>query len=325
MVRALQRAWPDTAITWVIGQKEAPLVRHMHNIRFIVFDKAHSLSGFMKIKRELAGEQFDALVLAQTSLRANLLSLAIRAKRRVGFGPAQAKEGHRLFINEAIDVPQRCHQAEAIFAFAPSLLDDPQLGLADTDRALPLTPEAKQFAVEHQPQADEAVLISPCSSHKQRNWSAEHYAKVADWVIAHTHRPVMLIGGPSEIEHAMGQAIEAACQHPLTNLIGQDTLDQALAMMARAACLITPDSGPAHMADGLGTPVVGVYAATRVARSGPWASQAWCVDGFAKAAQRFRGASADELPWACRLQQAGVMAVVTPDEVIESLKRLWGL
>ena len=325
MVRALRDAWPETAITWIIGKKEAPLVRHLKDIRFIVFDKRRNLASVLHIRRALAQEHFDALILAQTSLRANLLSLAIRAQRRVGLGGRHAKEGHRWVINEAIDLPERIHQAEAIFAFAPHVLNRPSMALGQVNRAVPVPPEAEAFAIEHQPQARHAVLISPCSSHPQRNWPAEHYAEVADWVTAHTGRPVILIGGPSETERAMGQAIEAACKHPVTNLIGQDTLDQALAMMARAACVITPDSGPAHMADGLGTPVVGVYAATRVARSGPWASQTWCVDGFALAAKRFRSAGEDQLPWACRIQADGVMRVVPPAAVIQSLKRLWGL
>lgn len=324
MVRALQQAWPETAITWIIGKKEAPLVRHLRDIRFIVFDKRHSLSSFVRIRRALNGERFAVLVLAQTSLRANLLSVAVRADRRVGFGATHAKEGHRWFVNESVDLPERVHQAEALFSFAPHLLNDESLRLSDAQRALPVPAEADAFAIAHQPKAQHAVLISPCSSHRQRNWPAEHYATVADWVTEHAHRPVILIGGPSATEAAMGQAIEAACKHPVTNLIGQDTLDQALAMMARAACVITPDSGPAHMADGLGTPVVGVYAATRVARSGPWASKAWCVDGFADAAERFRGAPEHTLPWACRIQTDGVMAVVPPAAVIDSLKRLWG-
>lgn len=120
MVRALQQAWPETAITWIIGKKEAPLVRHLRDIRFIVFDKRHSLSSFVRIRRALHGERFAVLVLAQTSLRANLLSVAVRADRRVGFGATHAKEGHRWFINESVNLPERVHQAEALFSSRPT-------------------------------------------------------------------------------------------------------------------------------------------------------------------------------------------------------------
>lgn len=322
MVKTLRSAWPSTQLTWIIGSKEAPLVQHLENIRFMVFDKAHNLRSFRAIKATLANETFDILVLAQTSIRANLLSLAIQAKRRVGFGGAHAREGHRWFVNEPVELPECVHQAEALFAFAPYLLGRPELSLQGADRSVPIPAKALDFAQQHQPIAKQAVLISPCSSHPLRNWHASGYAAVADWVIEHLKRPVILIGGPSQKEKAMGLAIEAAMRSKVTNLIGQDTLDQALAMMARAYCLISPDSGPAHMADGLGTPVIGLYAATRVARSGPWASQTLCVEGFDQAARQFRHKKPEQLPWSTRIERPGVMDIITPEAVIEKLALL---
>lgn len=322
MVRALQAAWPETAITWVIGKKEAPLVAHLPNIRFIVFDKSANLASFHQIKKTLAHERFDLLVLAQTSIRANLLSLAVRAKRRVGFSGTHAPEGHGLFVSESIPLMDQTHQAEALFAFAPYLLNASELRLDQIDRGLPIPEDARTFAQTHQPEPKQTVLVSPCSSHSLRNWSPACYAEVCDWVIEKGNRPVILIGGPSEKEQAMGRAIMAHMHHQATNLIGQDTLHQALAMLERAACVISPDSGPVHMADGLGTPVVGLYAATRSQRSGPWASLAHCVDGFDEAARRFRGKSGDALPWATHIEEPGVMDVITPQAVIEKLTHM---
>ncbi len=324
MVRALQAAWPETSITWVIGKKEAPLVAHLPNIRFVVFDKSNNLSSFRQIKKQLAHERFDVLVLAQTSIRANLLSLAIRARRRVGFSGTHAPEGHGLFVSESVELPDQTHQAEAVFAFAPYLLKKTDLSLDQIDRGLPIPENARAFALTHQPEAKHAVLVSPCSSHSLRNWSAASYAQVCDWIIEHGQRPVILIGGPSEIEKDMGRSIEAAMHQTATNLIGKDTLHQAMAMLERARCLISPDSGPAHMADGLGTPVIGLYAATRPARSGPWASIDHCVDGFDQAAIQYRGKPADALKWAAHIETAGVMDVITPQQVIEKLKVVLG-
>ena len=85
---------------------------------------------------------------------------------------------------------------------------------------------------------------------------------------------------------------------PLVNQIGKDTLPQLLALLARARVLVTPDSGPAHMATMVGTPVVGLYAATNPARSGPYLSAHWCVNAYPEAARdlprrRARGAALD--------------------------------
>ena len=96
-----------------------------------------------------------------------------------------------------------------------------------------------------------------------------------------------------------------ACARPATNLIGQDTLPEFYAELARARVLLTPDSGPAHMATSLGVPVVGLYAATNPARSGPYFSRDLCVDRFDEAARRYLGRPAAELPWRTKIEHLG--------------------
>ncbi len=318
LARALQRAWPGCRLTWIIGRAEYRLVHRLPGIDFIVFDKKQGLRALLDLARQLRGRRFDLLLHTQVSARANLLALLIRAERRVGFDRARSREGHGLVVNERIAAAPFQHQAEALQSFAGHL----GLSIQPDDRALPITDEARAFAVEHQPKAGEAVLISPASSHSGRNWHTQGYAEVADWVVTQTGRPVILVGGPSHTELALGQEIERRMQQPVRNLIGQDTLDQALAMLERAACLITPDAGPAHFAAALGTPVVGLYAATWSRRSGPLGSLSHCVDRFPEAARRFAGKEPEQLRWGKRLEQPGVMNLITPEAVCEKLKNL---
>ncbi len=47
----------------------------------------------------------------------------------------------------------------------------------------------------------------------------------------------------------MGRRIEKSMETEPLNLIGKDTLKDFLAVMKRAELLLTPDSGPAHMAN----------------------------------------------------------------------------
>ena len=100
---------------------------------------------------------------------------------------------------------------------------------------------------------------------------------------------VLLCGAPSALEREMGAAIMRHARTPVSNRIGADTLPQLLALLARATVLLSPDSGPVHMATMVGTPVIGLYAATNPARTGPYLSRAWCIDAYAQAAERFRG------------------------------------
>jgi heptosyltransferase I len=83
--------------------------------------------------------------------------------------------------------------------------------------------------------------------------------------------------------------------------------------------LLAPDSGPAHMASAVGIPVIGLYAATNPARSGPYLSRQWCVDKYDTAARRLLGRPASELPWTTKIERPGVMDLITPDDVIKKL------
>jgi len=88
--------------------------------------------------------------------------------------------------------------------------------------------------------------------------------------------------------------------------------------------LLTPDSGPAHMATMVGTPVVGLYAATNPARSGPYLSGHWCVDAYPQAARTFRGCEPGELPWTHKIEEPGVMDLIEVDQVTAKLDELLG-
>ena len=186
---------------------------------------------------------------------------------------------------------------------------------------LPLPVAAVEYAGRIIPDTRPTLLISPCSSHALRNWRAEFYAQVADHAVGRWGMRVVLCGGPSDIERDMGEAILMRAKHPPVNQIGRDTLPQMLALLAAATVLLTPDSGPAHMAAMVDTPVIGLYAATNPARSGPYLSREWCVDRFAEAARVFMGREPEALPWWTKIEKPGVMDLIRPEAVIERLDR----
>jgi heptosyltransferase I len=189
---------------------------------------------------------------------------------------------------------------------------------------LPLPAQARAYAERLVPDERPTLIISPCSSHAARNWRAERYAAVAEHAALRRGMRVILIGGPSAPERATGRAIEAACRAALVNQIGQDTLPQLLALLARATALVTPDSGPAHMATMVGTPVVGLYAATNPARSGPYLSRRWCINAYPQAARRFRGCEPEQLPWNHKIEEPGVMDLIGTAEVTARIDELLG-
>ena len=318
IVRTLQQAWPATQLSWIIGRSEARLMRLLDGVEFITVDKRASLAGLAALRGRLRDRRFDVLLHMQLALRASLVASCVPARVKLGFDFARAREGQWLFANARIAPRTREHVLDSFFGFPAALGIAGRLLRWD----LKLPAEAQSYAARLVPDSQPTLLISPCSSHPLRNWRAARYAALAEHAVRGHHMRVILAGGPSEGERRMGADIEDACQVPVTNQIGKDTLPELLALLARASVLLTPDSGPAHMATMVGTPVVGLYAATNPARSGPYLSGRWCVDAYPVAARTFRGCEPDELPWTHKIEEPGVMDLIKVDEVTAKLDEL---
>ncbi|MGN6790093.1 MAG: glycosyltransferase family 9 protein, partial [Rhodanobacteraceae bacterium] len=206
LVRTLQTSWPATRLTWIIGKLERKLVGDIAGVEFVTFDKAAGIAGYRAVRRELAERRFDALLHMQVALRANLLSLAVHAERRIGYDHARAKDLHGLFVRERIAARTREHVLDAIGSFAEPL----GLKQIQVRWDIPIPDEARAWAAEQWPDDGQPTLvISAASSHALRNWPAERYAAVADHAAQALRTRVVLTGGPSVAERTLGDAIAA--------------------------------------------------------------------------------------------------------------------
>jgi heptosyltransferase I len=287
-------------------------------VEFITVDKRAGLAAGRDLHASLRGRRFDVLLHMQLSLRASLLSRLVPATVRLGFDRARARELQWLFTNARIAPRSHEHVLDSFFGFLEAL------GIHERTLRwdIPLPSMALDYAQRLIPDARPTLVISPCSSHMCRNWRPESYAAVAHHAIRRHGMRVILAGGPTASERAVGAQIERAARVPLVNQIGRDTLPQMLALLARATVLLTPDSGPAHMATMVGIPVIGLYAATNPQRSGPYLSRRWCVDAYPQAARRYRGRDPGELPWTEKIEEPGVMDLIEVAQVTAKLDEL---
>jgi len=92
--------------------------------------------------------------------------------------------------------------------------------------------------------------------------------------------------------------------------------------MSQSSVLLTPDSGPAHMAGMVDLPVIGLYAATNPQRAGPYYSRQWCVDKYDAAARQYLGKPAAEIPWTTKIERPGVMDLITVADAVAKLDAL---
>lgn len=317
VIHSIHKFRPHIKITWIIGTLEYQLVGDLANVEFIQFNKKDGLKAYSTLRKQLRDRSFDAVLAMQVSLRANLIAAMLKSQRKIGYDVRRAKDLHGLFINERIAFAKE-HVVDSFFRFIE------QIGIPhrNLDWQLPIPPNALAFSQKHLPENIDILAISPCSSHPIRNWSVQSYAQVANYAAQQHGMCIVLLGGRSDLEREYGEQISRLLNKPAINLIGKDTLKELLGTLKRATVLLTPDSGPAHMASCVDTPVIALHAASNSERSGPYLSRHWCVDKYAAAAKMIHNKPASELKWGSKLEKSGVMDLIEVKDVIMKLDEL---
>ncbi len=117
-----------------------------------------------------------------------------------------------------------------------------------------------------------------------KRWPADRFAAIADRLIDEYDAQVILVGGQSDSE--LTRAVRAAMRHPVADLTGLEDLSglkpQAIdltgqlnfgqlgALYQKCALMIGNDSGVLHLANAVGTPVVGLYGPSDPRVYGPY-------------------------------------------------------
>jgi heptosyltransferase I len=319
-VQAIQKAHPKAKITWVIGKVEAMLLADLPGVEFVVFDKKQGKQAYQQLKDTFKGRKFDVLLHMQVALRANLAARCIPAKVKVGFDWARSKELHSLFINKRIAPQSEAHVLEGFKGFAQAI------GVPDyaPHWQMPITDEHQQAAdalLGEERLAGRIFVISPAASKKERNWLPERYAALAE----HAHQQgfsVVITGGPIPLEIELSEQIISQTNAPVLNLVGKTKLKELLCVLKRASLVLAPDTGPAHMAVTVGTPVIGLYAHSNPKRTGPYLYLDYVVEVYHQNLREQTGKTAQELPWGTRVKGADLMMQISIDEVIAMFNRV---
>ncbi len=318
IVRTLQYHWPQTHLTWIIGRTEYALVVDIPGIEFIVVDKRQGWRAYWALRQQLKARHFDALLHMQMSLRASLIALLVRSPIKLGFDKQRAKDLQWLFTTDRIVAKPHQHVIDSFFGFTRSLGIPAQC----YEWNIPIPAAAQDFALQQLPGEQPILVISPCSSMAYRNWHATGYAAVAEYANRHHGLRVVLTGGPSVIERDMAEKIESLCPIPLIDLVGKTNLKQLLAILSKASVVIAPDAGTAHLANAVGVPVIGLYAATNPERACPYSWPQYVVNQYPQAVQRKFAKNVAEVPWGTRVRDPGTMDLITAQAVNAMLDRV---
>jgi len=319
-VLAIQKHWPQTKITWIIGTVEHLLLKGMPGIEFIPFNKNKSIPSFFELKKKLSGRKFDVLLHMQTSLRSNLIATAIPATHRLGFDKSRAKELHSLVINHPVKVPPAQHQVDDFFAFAL------ELGVPDGTKnwLISIPDEALEFARSHLPSEKKIVAINAASSPSKRvhrNWSTENFVHVIDQ-LGEQNLQTVLVSGPSEYEKDIAKRIYESVKHKPIDLSGKTNLKQFPAVIQQVDLLLSSDSGPCHVATAVGTPVIALHAATNPYQTGPYNDLDKTINVYPQCILDEYKKPLEELDWGIRAHGRNIMDQISVNEVMKMIGRV---
>jgi heptosyltransferase I len=314
VLNALKRAWPTSRITWVVQPLPYLLARdHPAVDRFIVFQRRKGIGGWRSFRdatRQLRERRFDLLLSLQVYAKAGLLAGLARADVKLGFDRARARDLNWLVTSQKIAPRPVQHVQDQYFEFLHHLGVDPE----PVEWGIPIHDDERAAQRRFFDQLDRpACAIVVGTSKLEKNWAPDRYIRLLDALEADFGMTPVLVGGPSAVEREIADAVLSGARARVLDMLGAD-VRRLVWLLDGASLVVSPDTGPLHLARALDTPVVGLYGYTNPKRYGPYRKyEDLVVDGYA----RHPG---EDYPASMRYRRDG-MARVQVEDVLEKVAR----
>ncbi len=277
----LHAGYSQADITVLARPAIADLLRGQPGIKGVIVFEHQSehkgLWGLLRLRRIIRQGAFDLAVLFQNAFEAAFLAWISGIPVRIGY----ATDGRRWLLSQAVPLPppkQSFHQIRYYQQLVQSITQAPL-----HDRVPKLEVRTKQPAVYQQPMAEVMssvdtlwIGINPGSVYgSAKRWLSDRFAEVGDRLVERIYEQYpefsavrcVLIGGRGE--DALGMEIARRMRRPPIVLSGKTTIQELMDVLGRCAVLVTNDTGPMHVAQALGVPVVGIFGSTDPESTGP--------------------------------------------------------
>lgn len=264
-LRALRRRFPEAHITIEAGERGHSLLRYCPYVDEVwVRIRPRGLRGKLLSIWNLYKGKFDRAVILDRSDEKTLHTFLARIPERYGV----RKKLFGKLLTAGVEWDPDAHDMNDHFRKVVELL-----GCDTTDWRLELFPDPKAYQSLPEKLAQAGwrgerpmVGINPGASSPERQWLPERYAQVADTLQREGVR-IVLLGGAGDMP--LAKTIRDSMETEPLMLTGKLTLDELIVAISGLDVLVSGDTGPAHLAAAVGTPVVGLYGATSARRYGP--------------------------------------------------------
>ncbi len=267
LVNALKKGYPDAHLTWVLQSIPYEMVMHQPGIdRFITFDRKGGFQDWRNLRQRLRKDHFDLAIIPQASSKTSMITLFTRAGIRLGFDFKRSREFHWIVTNRHIEPRPMRHVQDQFFEFVE------HLGITDypVEWNFHFTDEERQWQQFFFDSIDRPVVgFVVASAHPEKDWSPAGYAEVMDHVDSRLNLQPMIIGGPSAGERQIAEQIADRCRcTPVFAL--EKPIRRTMLQLDGSRLIVSPDTGPLHIAVALNIPTVGLYGYSDPRRCGPF-------------------------------------------------------
>ncbi|HEV8677980.1 MAG TPA: glycosyltransferase family 9 protein, partial [Stellaceae bacterium] len=273
-VRRLRQHFPDARISVLTSHASRPVWALEASVdETIEFDFFHARSALGEI--ELAEEDWQEL---RERLAPERFDLAVDLRKHTETRPVLQHTGARFlagfdFRNQFpwLDIALEW-TGDQIYARKRQHNLDDLVNLVD---AIAAAGEDDRTVIAARPAAPPAlaalnrgrslgplVCVHPTVGNDARQWPAEYFAAVVDRLIEQDGAHIVLIGGPGDEEVAAAIVERVRRPNAVTSLVGKLPLAELPGLLTGFSLFLGNNSGPKHIAAGLGVPTVGVHSGT---------------------------------------------------------------
>lgn len=276
MISETREAYPNSQVTVLAPEGLADFYvgnSGVDRIMTIPSRYVHGLAGVMHLRDRVRAEAFDiGYVLPLSFSAASAFALA-GVKERIGY----IADGRRLLLTKPMPLPHPIneeHRSKVYFDLlrrstgAQFEFHPPRLLLSDEDLAIRQELLAK-FSIDPN---ETYVAIGFRSAAESRRWGEFRYGELCEWISAALKARVVLLGSIDDA--AEGERIaQKIANDAVINLAGKTSVRELMAVLGGAILMVGDDSGVAHVAAAVGTPVIALFGAGDPKETGPLASK----------------------------------------------------
>lgn len=267
VLNAIKRQRPHSHITWVMQPGPASLVRgHPAVDDIVVLERKRGWRAFREVRDALQARAFDASLTLQIYLKAGIVTSFVNAPTKVGYDKARTKDWSWLFTNTRIPARKPQHKQDEFLEFLGPLgvrLDRVDYGIGPWPHERGLQQEFTA-SLERPP-----VVLVVGTTNPEKDWPAERWAQVATALRHDFDLEPVLAGGRSERELQTEAQLRATMPFAPRSTLGCP-LRELVGILDSAALVVSPDTGPLHLAVALERPVIGLYGFLDPRRVGPY-------------------------------------------------------